>query len=147
MIARQFVEDNPTAGVTKVVQACSPNGGTTVAMIDSLLNQRVFLDSLTPEGRKKCLKERAARTIPEGVQFVLILSDIGGKTDGLVRCDCQWTPDLQVQCVPVLPIKVLHPQVPRAVKGIEAIAAAVKEDQPRWKPERVRDVKKELFNE
>ena len=147
LIARQFVEDNPKSGVTKVVQACAPNAGTSAAAIESHMSQRVFLDSLTPEGRQKCLKERAAKTIPDGVQFAFVLSNIGGDTDGLVRCDCQWSPDLQKQGVPVVCINVLHPQVPRSSKGIEAIATAVRQDQPRWKPERVDAMKKELFKE
>jgi triacylglycerol esterase/lipase EstA (alpha/beta hydrolase family) len=147
LIARQFVEDNPDAGVTKVVQVCPPNGGAKAAEISLFKSQRAFLDSLTPEGRQECLKGRAGKTIPGGVQFVCILSNAAGDSDGLVRCDCQWTADLQMQCVPVVPIKVEHRQAPRNETGIEAITAAVRRDQPRWKPEHVREVKSELFGQ
>ncbi len=147
LVARQFVEDNADSGVTKLVQVCPPNGGSQLAAIDSLKAQRAFLDCLTPEGRQKCLKERAAKKVPESIQFVCILSNYAGESDGLVRCDCQWTPDLQLQGVPVVSIKVVHNMVPRFPKGIEAMAAAVRQDQPRWKPEKVRQVKSELFKE
>jgi pimeloyl-ACP methyl ester carboxylesterase len=145
LVARQFVEDNPESGVTKLIQVCPPNGGSEAAGIESFKAQRAFLDCLTPEGRQKCLKERAAKKVPESVQFVCILSNAAVDSDGLVRCDCQWTADLQMQCVPVMPIKVVHNMVPRLPKGVEAMAEAVRLDQPRWKPERVREVKKELF--
>jgi len=147
LIARQFVEDHPDAGVTKVLQICAPNGGTEAATVETLKSQRPFLDSLTPDTRTKCLKERAGKSIPEKVQFVFILSNIAGETDGLVRCDCQWTPDLQRQGVPVVVIQVVHPMVPRVAKGVEAIATAVRQDQPRWKPERVKEAHKMLFGE
>jgi hypothetical protein len=147
LIARQFVEDNPDAGVTKLVQVCPPNGGTKAAALDSFKSQRPFLDSLTIEGRAMCLKERAGKSIPNAVQCVCILSNAAGDSDGLVRCDCQWTPDLQRQGIPVVTIKVAHPTVPRVAKGVAAIAAAVRQDQPRWKPERVLAVKNELFKE
>ena len=147
LIARQFVEDRADTGVTKVVQVCPPNGGTSLAGFELLKAQRAFLDSLTPEGREQCLKARVDKMIPKGIQFVCILSNAGGDNDGLVRCDCQWTADLQRQCVPVVAIKVVHPLVPRVGKGVDAIAAAVRQDQPRWKPERVREVKIELFKE
>ena len=64
LVARQFVEDNPDSGVTKLIQVCPPNGGTQAATIGSFASQRAFLDSLTVEGRQKCLKERAAKTVP-----------------------------------------------------------------------------------
>ena len=146
LVARQFIEDHADAGVSKVVQVCPPNGGAAAAEIGSLKTQRAFLDSLTPDGRQKSLKERT-KTIPKSVQFVCILSNAGGDTDGLVPCDCQWTADLQDQCVPVVTIKVAHPIVPRVAKGVEAIADVVRKDQPRWKPERVSEVKSELFKE
>jgi pimeloyl-ACP methyl ester carboxylesterase len=147
LIVRQFVEDNPEAGVTKVVQVCPPNGGSNAAAISLLKAQRPFLQSLTVEGREKCLSERVGKAIPAGVQFVCILSNAAGDTDGLVRCDSQWTCDLRCQGVPVAVTRVEHRQVPRDEKGVEAIGAAVRLDQPRWKPERVRAASKELFKQ
>ncbi len=147
LVARHFVEDNPDAGVTKLIQVCPPNGGTRAATLTLFKSQRPFLDSLTPEGREMCLKERAAKTIPNAVQCVCILSNADGDSDGLVRCDCQWTPDLQRQGIPVVTIKVAHRTVPRVANGVAAIAAAVRQEQPRWKPERVLAMKNELFKE
>src|SRR5262249_20388961 len=97
MIVRQFIEDHPDARVTKAIQVCAPNGGTPTATVESFKAQRAFLDSLTLEGRRQCLKERSGKTIPRGIQFVCIVSNAAGDTDGIVRCDCQWSPDLQQQ--------------------------------------------------
>ena len=65
-------------------------------------NQRPFLASLTEEGRREALKERADRRIPAAVEFVCVLADADGKreTDGVVPCLSQWTPDLQEQRIP-----------------------------------------------
>jgi pimeloyl-ACP methyl ester carboxylesterase len=145
LIVRQFIEDNPDSGVTKVIQACPPNAGTSAAGLDSLKNQRAFLDSLTPEVRQRVLKERAAKRIPDGVQFVCILGNAGGDTDGLVPCLNQWTPDLRQQGIPVVTTNVVHMQVPRVAKSAELIASVVKTEQPRWNQERVDKAEKEIF--
>src|SRR5262245_694153 len=110
LIARQFVEDNPNAGVTRVIQVCSPNGGTPSAKVKLHPSQRAFLDSLTEEGRRKSLADRKDKKIPEGVEFVCVLGQPGKEreTDGVVPCVCQWTPDLWEQGVPVVCLKVDH---------------------------------------
>src|SRR5262249_34835333 len=103
LLARQFVEDNPDAGVTKVIQVCVPNGGTPSAKLRVHRTQQVFLDCLTEEGRKACLKARADKRVPPACEFVCVLGNTDGSTDtdGVVPCLCQWTADLQQQCIPV----------------------------------------------
>src|SRR5439155_22356850 len=96
LIARQLVEDNPNLGVTKVIQVCSPNGGTPSAKTILHKNQKPFLDSLTEEGRQLCLKARAGKSLPAAVEFVCVLgyADEGHATDRVVPDECLCTPDL-----------------------------------------------------
>jgi pimeloyl-ACP methyl ester carboxylesterase len=145
IIVRQFVEDHPDAGVTKVVQTCPPNGGASAAGFDSFKNQRAFLDSLTLEVRQQALKDRADKKIPRDVQFVVVLGNAAGESDGLVPCVNQWTPELRKQGVPIVTTKVVHPQVPRTEKGVAAIVDAAKNDHPRWNEERVRMTERMIF--
>ena len=147
LIARQFVEDNPDAGVTKVVQVCVPNGGTPSANVRVHRVQQVFLDCLTEEGRKACLKARAGKRVPGGVEFVCLLGTTDGTsdTDGVVPCLCQWTADLQQQGIPVVPLAVNHRQATRTERGVAALCRLVREKQPRWDRAQVEKVCKELF--
>src|SRR5262245_18716451 len=49
VVAREFVEDHPAAGVTRVIQVCAPNGGSNWARLPGTVrrNQLTFLRSLT----------------------------------------------------------------------------------------------------
>jgi pimeloyl-ACP methyl ester carboxylesterase len=40
LVARQFVEDNPDSGVTRVVQVCTPNLGSPLAKVKGVVNCR-----------------------------------------------------------------------------------------------------------
>jgi pimeloyl-ACP methyl ester carboxylesterase len=158
LIARQFVEDNPDAGVTKVVQVCSPNGGSMLghAQISVRRSQEVFLTSLTESSRAEWHSERGEKRIPEHVQFVCLVghqecrfdvdlscrffsfrpsADIRG--DWIVSSCNQWTSDLQQQGIPVVAVKTCHLWVVQQERGIKEIRRLVREDQPRWTPARV----------
>jgi len=63
LIARHFVEDFPDAGVTKVLQVCSPNGGSPLASLSAAKSQKPFLDCLSTDHRKKCMEQRAGKKI------------------------------------------------------------------------------------
>lgn len=146
LIARHFVEDFPDAGVTKVVQVCSPNGGSPLAKLTAPKSQKVFMECLTADHRKKCLEMRAEVKIPEKVQFVCIVAREKNKdTDGVVPCLLQWTPDLQKQGIPAFGIIGGHREVVRDAKLIETITNAVREGQSRWTAERVEQARKDLF--
>jgi pimeloyl-ACP methyl ester carboxylesterase len=146
LVARQFVEDFPDAGVTKVIQVCSPNGGTPSAKIRVHAVQQPFVDCLTLEAREKALKERANKRIPSQVEFVCVLGYLEDRvTDGVVPCMCQWSPDLRRQCIPVVPLGVGHHQSTRTPQGAEALARLVREKQPRWDTAHVDQLCKELF--
>jgi pimeloyl-ACP methyl ester carboxylesterase len=148
LVARQFVEDFPRAGVTKVVQVCAPNGGSTwsKAKVAVRPSQGPFMDSLTKEKRQLCLKERAGKEIPAWVQFVCIVGNSGGGWgDGIVTCRRQWTEDLQIQGIPVLPLATTHFLAMRTHESAEKIAAVIRENDPRWDAAQVNKAKHKLF--
>jgi pimeloyl-ACP methyl ester carboxylesterase len=134
LVAREFVEDQPRSGVTKVVQVCAPNGGTTYA--DARLvpkNQRRFVNSLSRAERKKCLVARAAKRIPGAVQFVCVV----GIEDLVVPCRCQWTKDLQDQGIPAFRLVLGHRQAMRKRSAAQRLAEIVREPEPRWSADQV----------
>jgi pimeloyl-ACP methyl ester carboxylesterase len=147
LIARQFVEDNPGCGVTKVVQVCAPNGGCFSATLKVPHSQEAFVRCLTVKGREQCLKERAGVSVPDGVQFVCLVGQGVGKVggDGVVSCRCQWPADLQKQGIPAVGVPVGHREAVRSAKGARALAELVRKEQPRWRPERVRKARQEIL--
>src|SRR5262249_53874799 len=71
VLARLFVEDHPDSGVTRVVQVCSPNDGSSLANASFSVckDQEPFLQSLTKKERCKQWALRVEKTIPEKVEF------------------------------------------------------------------------------
>jgi hypothetical protein len=147
LIARHFVEDNPNAGVTKVIQVCAPNGGSPLATVSGPKSQKVFLECLTADHRKKCLEMRADKKIPDKVQFVCVIArtEKGADSDGVVPCNCQWTPDLHKQGIPAIGVFGAHRDIVRDAKLAGTLSNLVCEKQERWTPERVEKAKKEFF--
>jgi hypothetical protein len=147
LVARQFVEDHPAAGVTKVVQVCSPNGGCLSANLTVPHSQVAFVRCLTVKEREQCLKERADLKVPEGVQFVCFvgqgIGNVGG--DGVVSCRCQWSLDLQKQGIPAVGMPVGHREAVRSAKSARVLAELVRKEQPRWRPERVQKARKDIL--
>ena len=170
LVVRHFVEDHPDAGVTKVVQVCTPNGGCGWADALGLVRppQRPFLRSLTRQGRGQCLAERADRKVPASVEFVCVVGhrdvavkvtasvqlDEGqvvrltvaasGQGDGLVSTGSQWPADLQEQGVPAVPLSVGHFRAVRSKTGVATIGRLVREKQPRWNAAQVAEVSRRL---
>src|SRR5207248_10428446 len=70
LIVRQLVEDNPKAGVTKVIQVSAPNGGSDLGKGSS----EPFIASLTKQARQACLLRRVDKKIPARVEFVCVVS-------------------------------------------------------------------------
>jgi pimeloyl-ACP methyl ester carboxylesterase len=148
VIARQFVEDHPAEGVTKVIQVCTPNGGSTWAKwATARKNQRIFLNSLTKEVRQRVLEARQGKRLPEDVEFVCVVGTGAGEGDGVVRRDCQWTADLIRQGVPAYPLATTHPQAMRGAKGIALIVDLVRYPAPRWTREQARRARKAVLGE
>jgi len=148
LIARVFVEDHPDAGVTKVIQVCTPNGGSGWAMIQAVrANQLEFLDSLTKASRRRAERERADKTIPEGVEFVCVVGTGAAVGDGLLQLRCQWPDDLQLQGVPAVSLTATHWTAVRSSRGAELAARLVREKQPRWDRGQVAMARKKLLGE
>jgi pimeloyl-ACP methyl ester carboxylesterase len=148
LIARQLVEDYPDTGVTKVVQVCSPNGGSGYAKLElTSKNQRTFLESLTKDARQKCLRDRCDKKIPETVQFVCVVGDGTGVGDVIVSDKAQWTKDLQDQGIPAVRLWTAHFWVTRNRADARKIAELVREDQPRWDAAKVAAMRKKIIRD
>jgi pimeloyl-ACP methyl ester carboxylesterase len=152
LVARQLVEDYPDAGVTKVVQACAPNGGSAWAKARVAVRkaQESFLASLTKKDRRQSLHERAAKRIPADVEFVCVVARLqlpllgprekGAHAghgllragDGIVSAVCQWTPELQEQGIPAVALSAGHSGVVHGRPGIDVITRLVREHVLRW---------------
>jgi hypothetical protein len=170
LVARHFVEDHPDAGVTKVVQVCTPNDGSGWADAPGLVRppQRAFLSSLTRQGRQRCLAARADKKVPPSVEFVCLVGhrdvavrvtasvelaegqvvhlDVAahGQGDGMVSSGSQWPADLQEQGVPAVPLSVGHFRAVRSKTGVATVARLVREKQPRWGAAQVAEARRRL---
>src|SRR5262245_53581175 len=147
LVARQFVEDHPDAGVTKVVQICAPNAGSSWARLKMSVraNQEVYLQSLTKEGRQQRLRERVNRVIPDDVEFVCVVGTGMVNGDGIVATRCQWPDDLQRQGVPAVPLRAVHPLAMHTPAMAQTVAELVRTEQPRWDPARVAVMRRQLW--
>jgi pimeloyl-ACP methyl ester carboxylesterase len=167
VIAREFVEDNPQAGVTKVIQVCSPNAGSSLARNTFAVRkiQEPLVRSLTCEARQQCLRERTDCKIPPSVEFVCVVGRLpygkdddkkDGKNDdstdtvppgdGVVAVDSQWSDDLRRQGIPAVLLPMGHNSVLRTASGIEKVAELVREKQPRWTAEKVAEQKRMILS-
>jgi pimeloyl-ACP methyl ester carboxylesterase len=146
LIARQFVEDHPAAGVTKVIQVCAPNTGTNYAQLGPGVQktQKPFVRSLTKEARARTVQSRGSKPIPAGLQFVCVVGDGVGLGDGVVANGSQWPADLQRQGVPAVLLRTTHFTVVRSPAEIQRLTELVRTHIPRWAPGQVAVAKKEL---
>jgi pimeloyl-ACP methyl ester carboxylesterase len=136
VIARIFVEDNPKAGVTRVVQISAPNLGSSWAKADIVRkDQEPFLHSLTKEERVKSTLNRQDRKVPANVQFLCIVGSTGNLGDGLVSVPSQWPEDLQYQGIPAYRFTTTHYLVVRTAASAARVAALAVQPQPRWTEE------------
>lgn len=145
VIVRQFVEDHPNCGVTKVIQVCAPNVGSGWAKWQTVrANQVDFLDSLTKPARRRSLTQRMDKTIPEHIEFACIVGTGTVVGDGLVSNRSQYPPGLQKQGIPAYPFNSTHWMVLRSQKGVALVARLVREAQPRWDQKQVEAVRRRL---
>jgi pimeloyl-ACP methyl ester carboxylesterase len=134
ILARLFIEDHPYAPVTKIVQICAPNLGSSWANAEAKLQkvQGPFLQSLTKPWRQNISRERRDRLIPRRVQFVCVMGTMGPLGDGLVSCRSQWPEELQSQGVPVVRMATTHFVVMHTKKTADQLAGLIQRDHPRW---------------
>jgi pimeloyl-ACP methyl ester carboxylesterase len=146
VIAREFVEDNPDRGVTKVIQVCTPNEGSGWAKIHAVHSDQMdFLESLSKDKRRAMLRERAGKRIPDAVDFACIVGSLSVVGDCVVACRSQWSEDLQKQGVPVYAVTSTHWHMMHCTKAIDKMAEVVREPQPRWDEKKVAATKKQLI--
>jgi hypothetical protein len=152
LVARYLVEDQPDCGVTRVIQLAAPNGGSSLADLETKLklvpkNQKAFVECLTIEHRRKCLETRADKLVPDKVQFICVVAKERktADTDGVVTCVSQWTADLQKQGIPAVSVVSSHANVVRDERVAETVASLLRAKQERWPAERVAKAKKEIL--
>jgi len=148
VVARQFVEDNPQAGVARVIQVCAPNVGSGLARVKALgAVQEPFLQSLTKQARLRALQERRGKKIPEQVEFVCVVGDGLIFGDGVVSTRSQWPEDLQAQGVPAVPLRTEHWEAVRGAQAAQVIANLVRDKLPRWDAVQVAAMRQRLWHE
>ncbi len=140
LLARHFVEDHPRAGVTKVIQVCAPNVGSSWGNLKLGVCecQEPFLDSLTKPAREASLMQRQHQRVPTDVEFVCLVGqlrldqfrlDCG---DGILNAASQWPRDLQEQGIPAHPLPVAHFTAMYSLATAQQIATLLCQPQPRW---------------
>lgn len=146
VVARLFVEDHPDGQVTRVVQVCPPNLGSSWAKaeVGSRKIQGLFYQSLTKTWRQNTCKLRN-KTIPPNVQFVCIMGTVGTLGDGLVSCQSQWPEDLQRQGIPVVRLPTTHLVVMHAKKTALVLAEQILSPHPRWQPIQVEAARESIL--
>jgi pimeloyl-ACP methyl ester carboxylesterase len=171
LLARQFVEDHAKSGVTKVIQVCTPNGGTSWGglRVGVRQPQEAFLKSLTHKARQRSLEGRADKKVPKDVECVSIVGranfpqrlevslavgdegvvhltfNVGKLGDGVVSCIRQWPEDLQEQGIPAVLLEKDHFSVMYSKALAEKIAELVREKQGRWDAQQVADARRRIL--
>ncbi len=149
VIARQFVERYPDAGVTKVVAVAAPFAGVELATfkVGYPKVQAPFVQSLAPEVRIEAIKANK-NPLGKGVQIACVVCKLKlVETDGLVSTGSQWPEDLQRFGVPVVLAPVNHFVVMHSTAAVKQIAELAREKLARWSPEEVDKARKVLFGE
>ena len=125
VIARQFAENYPDAGVTKVVQVAAPNTGSEFAAVFKTgypKAQAPFIHSLAPGARVEVMRLERRELGPKVEAVCVVCKSPRIDGDGLVPVASQWPDDLRQQGVPAALVNASHFD---AMKS----AAAVPNDQ------------------
>lgn len=150
LVARQFAECYPDAGVTRVVQVAAPNAGSDLAAFFKTgypKAQAAFVQSLSPAARAECLREGRPPVGPR-VELVCMVCRIAkANGDGLVTLDSQWPEDLRRHGVPAAVAPVSHFEAMRAAASVRLIAELTRDPLARWDPEQVDRARRVLFRD
>lgn len=142
LISREFVERHPDAGVTKVIQVCSPNGGSHLAKASVIAlhkEQAAFAQSLV--SRLVPAAEGDAPKVPDHVDFVSVIGDGFGAGDLAVFDERQWPADLQAQGTRAVQIRTMHFTAMRSRRVARVLLELVRDPQPRWTPEQAKQAR------
>ncbi len=145
LVARQFVEDVPDAGVTKVIQVGCPNLGLRVGV-----GKDDFHKSLSRQPRHEFFKERLDTTIPEAVQFVCVVDTGWVENLALMKGEewtmaTQWPQNLQNQGIPARVLTTKYLWSSFSDEGARLITELVKENLPRWNKKEVDAMRRVLY--
>jgi pimeloyl-ACP methyl ester carboxylesterase len=147
VIARQFVEDTPGSGATRVIQVCSPNTGSnwSVLQYGVRANQQPFIRSVARGERERAGRDRGDRLIPADVEMVCVVGIGAWLGDGVVSRSAQWPADLRSQGIPAVTATIPHVGAMYSGRVIERVAELATTPQPRWTPEQVAERKKSIL--
>lgn len=149
IIARQFAEQFPDAGVTKVIAVAAPFAGVDLAAVNVGYPkaQAPFVKSLTHDARREAV--RANKTpLGKDVQFACVVGKLKlVETDGLVSTNSQWPEDLQRLGVPIVLAPHSHYTVMQNAAAAKTIADLAREKLTRWAPDETERARKILFGE
>lgn len=147
LIARQFVETYPDAGVTKVIQVAAPNLGSDLAVMKTGYHrvQSAIVESCVPSVRQ-AMVQQSRRLIPPKIEFATIVCKIPGfDNDVLVWTDAAWPDDLQRQGIPATLVGINHFDAMKGPASIKVIVELAREKLTRWSPEDVEQARKVMF--
>jgi pimeloyl-ACP methyl ester carboxylesterase len=149
IVARQFFEHYPNAGVTKVIAVASPFAGAEAATLKVGYPkvQAALVKSLTPESRMEATKANT-HVLGKDAQIVCVVCKLKrGETDRLVQTRSQWSEELQRLGVPAVLSNVNHFEAMQNPDTAQIIAELVRQKLTRWSPEEVEKARKILFSE
>src|SRR5262245_30206038 len=149
VIARQFVERNPDAGVTKVIAVAAPFAGSELASfkLGYPKVQAPLVQSLAPQARMEASRINT-HALGKDVEFACVVCKLKlVDTDGLVFTRSQWPEDLQRLGVPTVLASVSHFCAMQDADTTKTIAELAREKLTRWSPEEVEKARKILFGE
>jgi pimeloyl-ACP methyl ester carboxylesterase len=150
VIARQFVENYPDAGATKVLAVAAPFAGVELAnvKVGYPKAQAPFIQSLSPSARAdvaKASKNPLSKDVPFACVVCKPLKIV--ETDFLVSTHSQWPDDLQQCGVRAVHSSANHFTVMKDAAAAKTIAELAREKLARWSPEETEKVRKALFSE
>lgn len=147
IIGRQFAEQNPDAGVKKVIAVASPFAGAELATLNVGYPkaQAPFVKSLTPEARKTAT---SASSLGKEIEFACVVCKVKRlESDGVVRIRSQWPEELQLLGVPAVLATVSHTEAMDEAESTKTIHALATGKLARWSTEEVSNARKVLFGE
>lgn len=148
VIARNFIEQYPTAGVTKVLTVAAPHRGSGLARIPFgvPMTQWPFIRSLTPSARESAC--RTGPPLPQGIEFCCVVCKLRHlSTDTVVATESQWPEDLQAQGIPAVVVPVSHMDAVRDEQAVHAIHNLARGKVIRWDQNSVLRARSILFGE
>jgi pimeloyl-ACP methyl ester carboxylesterase len=144
LLSRWFVEDHPGAGITGVVQLCAPNAGSEWARLYGAgrISHEAFIQSLSGRNVRD---GRAGKTVPESLDFLVVICDGAALGDGVVTDQAQWPESLRRQGIAAVQVPALHFTATRGRLMAARIAAWVGDDHPRLSSEEVEALADEVL--